>query len=133
MARPIKRRHVCLLPEVNKFGPMNKDVGKEDMIIMSVEEYETIRLIDLERLTQEESAQSMGVARSTIQRIYDEARKKLADALINGKTLKIKGGDYKLCEKNTGENRCGKQGCCRRNELKALEEINSKMKKDIKK
>ena len=117
MARPIKRRHVCLLPEVNKFGPINSSIEKEDIITMSVEEYETIRLIDLDRLTQEESAKSMGVARSTIQRIYDEARKKLADALINGKTLKIKGGDYKLCEKSKGEKRCGKLGCCRRSEL----------------
>lgn len=117
MARPIKRRHVCLMPEVNKFGPMNRGFEKEDIVIMTVEEYETIRLIDLERLTQEESAVSMGVARSTIQRIYDEARKKLADALINGKTLKIRGGDYKLCEEIDDEKQCVRLGCCRRREL----------------
>ena len=117
MARPIKRRHVCLMPEVNKFGPMNRGFEKEDIVIMSVEEYETIRLIDLERLTQEESAVSMRVARSTIQRIYDEARKKLADALINGKTLKIRGGDYKLCEESDDEKQCIRLGCCRRREL----------------
>lgn len=115
MARPVKRRNVCLLPKNNKFGPMNKEISKNDIIIMSVEEYETIRLIDMERLTQEESAQSMGVARSTVQRIYDEARKKLADALINGKTLKIRGGDYRLCDRKDGERNCGKIGCCRRN------------------
>lgn len=116
MARPVKRRNVCLLPENNKFGPMNKKGSKDDIIIMSVEEYETIRLIDMERLTQEESAQSMGVARSTVQRIYDEARKKLADALINGKTLKIRGGDYRLCDREDGQRNCGKIGCCRRNQ-----------------
>lgn len=124
MARPRKRRNVCLLPEVNKFGPMG--VGrknKEDDVVMSVEEYETIRLIDLERLTQEECSKSMGVARSTIQRIYDESRKKLADALINGKNLKIKGGDYKLCEKNDGEKMCLKLGCCRKRELE-IKKIN---------
>lgn len=118
MARPRKRRNVCVLPEVNKFGPM--DMGakhKEDIIVMSVEEYETIRLIDLERLTQEECAKSMGVARSTVQRIYDESRKKLADALINGKLLKIKGGDYKLCDKDDGEKMCRKLGCCRKRAL----------------
>lgn len=129
MARPIKRRHVCLLPEVNKFGPMNKKGREEDMIIMSVEEYETIRLIDMERLTQEESAQSMGVARSTVQRIYDEARKKLADALINGKTLKIRGGDYRLCERDDEERMCGKLGCCR----KLQQEEQEKEKLDTKK
>ena len=124
MARPIKRRHVCLLPENNKFGPMNKNGSKEDMIIMSVEEYETIRLIDMERLTQEESAKSMGVARSTVQRIYDEARKKLADALINGRTLKIRGGDYRLCDKEDTERNCGKIGCCRRNQIENKQKIN---------
>lgn len=124
MARPIKRRRVCLLPEVNKFGPMNRrgQGRKEEMIIMSVEEYETIRLIDMERLTQEESSKSMGVARSTVQRIYDEARKKLADALINGKTLKIRGGDYRLCEKDDTESQCGKLGCCRRQQEEKSQE-----------
>ncbi len=118
MARPRKRRHVCLLPEINKFGPLDIDISKyedDDMVIMSVEEYETIRLIDQERLTQEECAKSMGVARSTIQRIYDESRKKLADALINGRILKIRGGDYKLCGED--EEKCEEQGCCRRRRL----------------
>ena len=118
MARPRKRRHVCLLPEVNKFGPLDIDISKhedDDMVIMSVEEYETIILIDQERLTQEECAKSMGVARSTIQRIYDESRKKLADALINGKIHKIRGGDYKLCGED--EEVCEEQGCCRRRRL----------------
>ncbi len=122
MARPRKRRNVCILPEINKFGPMGGCAENiEDTIVMSVEEYETIRLIDLERLTQEECSQSMGVARSTVQKIYDESRKKLADALINGKTLKIRGGDYKLCEKNDGEKMCLKLGCCRRRELEKKE------------
>lgn len=118
LARPIKRRHVCILPEINKFGPIDSNEEKdEDFIIMTVEEYETIRLIDMERLTQEESARSMGVARSTIQRIYDDARKKIAEAIVNGKTLKIRGGDYELCGRIRGENRCGKLECCRREEL----------------
>ena len=118
MARPRKRRNVCVLPEVNKFGPMNVDAENiDEIIVMSVEEYETIRLIDSEGLTQEECSKSMGVARSTVQRIYDEARKKLADALVNGKTLKIRGGDYTLCENNEGERRCARKGCCRRREL----------------
>ena len=120
MARPRKRRNVCVLPEVNKFGPINADAeNKEEIIVMSVEEYETIRLIDSEGLTQEECSKSMGVARSTVQRIYDEARKKLADALVNGKTLKIRGGDYKLCEENDSEIRCSMLGCCRERKLEA--------------
>lgn len=97
MARPRKRRRVCTLPEVNTFGPVDIWENISESIIMTVEEYETIRLMDLEGLNQEECADIMGVARSTIQRIYDDARKKLADSLVNGKILKIEGGDYKLC------------------------------------
>lgn len=120
MARPRKRRHVCLLPETKTFGPVDLVVSidenyKAEKVIMSVEEYESIRLIDLERLTQEESALSMGVARSTIQRMYDEARQKLADSLINGRTIIIAGGDYKVCEKHEDDRVCKRQGCCRRN------------------
>lgn len=97
MARPRKWRRVCTLPKVNKFGPVDISNSESESIIMTVEEYETIRLMDLEGLNQEKSAEIMGVARSTIQRIYEDARKKLADSLVNGKTLKIEGGNYKLC------------------------------------
>jgi uncharacterized protein len=105
MPRPRKWRRVCLLPQVNTFGPINdsKDV---EYIYMTVEEYETIRLMDLEGLNQEESANRMGVARSTIQRIYDGARKKLADSLVNGKVLKIEGGSYKLCSELEDRKQC---------------------------
>ncbi len=61
-------------------------------VILSVEEYETIRLIDLEGLEQKECAERMGVARSTVQRMYSHAKTKVADSLANGKVLKIEGG-----------------------------------------
>ncbi len=98
MARPRKWRRVCCLPETNLFGPLNKKFFEEDPIVMTVEEYETIRLIDLEGMTQEECAERMNVARTTVQRIYSEAREKIAKSLVNGKILKIEGGDYKLCD-----------------------------------
>lgn len=97
MPRPRKQRRVCVLPEVNTFGPINDSKNIEEYVYMTVEEYETIRLMDLEKLNQEESANLMGVARSTIQRIYEDARKKLADSIVNGKILKIEGGDFKVC------------------------------------
>jgi len=98
MARPRKWRNVCSLPENNRFGPLNSPVDQERSVTMTVEEYETIRLIDLEELTQEECASQMKVARTTVQGIYIVARKKIADSLVNGKQLRIEGGDFKLCD-----------------------------------
>ncbi len=65
---------------------------------MSLDELETIRLIDKEGMTQEACAEKMGVARTTVTSIYDSARKKIADALIDGKRLQISGGAYQLKE-----------------------------------
>ncbi|NMA32155.1 MAG: DUF134 domain-containing protein [Candidatus Methanofastidiosa archaeon] len=98
MARPMKERRVCCLPETDLFGPLNRRAFNDVEILMSVEEYETIRLIDKEGLMQEECAERMDVARTTVQRIYINARKKIADAIVDGKILKIEGGTYKLCE-----------------------------------
>ena len=64
--------------------------------MMSIDEYESIRLIDYEGLTQEECAKSMDVARTTVTSIYDSARKKLAQLLVEGKTLCISGGAYRI-------------------------------------
>ncbi len=110
MARPRKGRRVCGLPQINRFGPLS-EAAEGKQIVLTVDEYETIRLIDLERMIQEECAESMGVARTTVQAIYDSARKKLADSLINGRVLVIEGGDYKLCDGRGG--RCGGRGCRR--------------------
>ncbi|QQY79855.1 putative DNA-binding protein (UPF0251 family) [Keratinibaculum paraultunense] len=103
MARPRKRRIVCKLPNIKVYGPLDGNIHDEP-IILSVEEYEVIRLIDLEGLEQEQCAERMGVARSTVQRMYTEAKQKVADSLVNGKILRIEGGDYILCEEDN--NRC---------------------------
>ncbi len=108
MARPKKWRKVCNLPLSSVYGPLNGDI--EDTVVMTVDEYETIRLIDLERLKQEECAIRMNIARTTVQGIYNSARIKLADSLINCKKLKIEGGEYRLCDEN---DYCGMNGCGR--------------------
>ncbi len=72
------------------------DADPENVLTMNLDEYESIRLIDREGLTQEQCAKRMGVARTTVTNIYESARKKLAEALIDGKTLRISGGNYRL-------------------------------------
>ncbi|HHT90093.1 MAG: DUF134 domain-containing protein [Bacillota bacterium] len=110
MPRPRKWRRVCALPDSNRFGPLGRPVDADDAVVMTVDEYETIRLIDLEGFTQEECAQQMKISRTTVQGIYSEARKKLAEALIHGKVLSIEGGEFLLCD---GQGRgCGR-GCRR--------------------
>lgn len=111
MPRPVKWRRVCCLPERSRFGPLDIQPEANNVVVMTVDEYEAIRLIDLVNLTQKECAEQMNIGRGTVQGIYTEARKKLADALINGKMLCINGGEYKLCD--SYPNGCG-IGCCRR-------------------
>ena len=98
MARPVKPRRICTLPSNVGLTPIGGcSSGK---IIMSVDEYEAIRLLDFEGLSQEETATKMGIARTTVTAIYATAREKLADTLVNGKTLKIEGGEYVICSDN---------------------------------
>ncbi len=107
MPRPRKQKIICDLPRIDTFAPSDGSSDKADIITMSIEEYEVIRLIDYESLNQVQCAAVMNVARSTVQRLYMDARKKLADSVINGKILKISGGDYTLCVKKKNQARCG--------------------------
>lgn len=108
MPRPRKGRRVCCLPGNNIFGPLTKTKLEPKIVVMTVEEYETIRLIDYEGLMQEECGKQMKVARTTVQRIYNDARRKLASVLVNGDILKIEGGDYKLCDEVEPLHGCGR-------------------------
>lgn len=107
MPRPRKWRTVCCVPERTLFGPLGPGKENSSIVSMTVEEYETIRLIDFEGMTQEECAASMGVARTTVQRIYNDARKKLSGVIVNGDIVQIGGGDFRLPENDdTGTCRC---------------------------
>lgn len=77
---------------------------------MSVDEFEAIRLVDFEGLTQEQCAEQMEVARTTVQAIYQSARIKLAQCIVRGSPLQIEGGDVRFCEHRSAS--CGK-GCCK--------------------
>ncbi len=108
MPRPKKCRRVCSLPPCAYFSPSTTQ--DTQAVVMTVDEYETIRLIDLEDLTQEECAQQMEVARTTVQAIYASARKKLAQCIVQGRRMIISGGDIQVCEHR--ERSCSR--CCRR-------------------
>ena len=77
MPRPVKCRKVCHFPNVLEFLPAD-DTEKKAPIVLTVDEYETIRLLDKKGYSQEQCAASMQVARTTVQRIYEIARKKIA-------------------------------------------------------
>ena len=111
MARPFKARRVCSQPMVEVFGPLDQDAATR--VELTLEEYETIRLIDLLDCTQEECAGQMGVARTTVQAVYNSARKKLAQVLVDGKRLCISGGAYELCPHSAGccKKECRRSGC----------------------
>lgn len=117
LPRPRKWRKVCCLPNTNRFGPLNGCVSPDDVIQMTVDEYETIRLIDLEGMNQEDCASHMNVARTTVQGIYNEARRKLALSLVEGRVLFIEGGDYHLCD---GQSNCCRQGGCQKERMQQL-------------
>ena len=98
MPRPCKRRRICAMPGCRQFGPYPNQHGDEPPVTLALDEFESIRLIDMEGLTQEQAASRMGVARATAQAIYAQARHKLAQFLTTQATLVIEGGDYELCE-----------------------------------
>lgn len=97
MPRPKKCRKVCHFPKALAFLPAER-AEDDNAIVLTVDEYETLRLIDREGLSQELCGEHMQIARTTVQLIYTAARRKLADALVEGRTLRIDGGDYRLCQ-----------------------------------
>lgn len=114
MPRPQKCRRICNVPQTDSFRP-EKHRG-EIPIIMTVDEYEVIRLVDLEEKTHEQCALQMDISRSTVQEIYENARRKLAACIVYGRKLVIAGGNYRVCD--------GRENC--RCELKCRQADNNK-------
>ena len=105
MPRPRKCKNVCKLPDIKYFEGKDKNENVKP-IIMDVEEYEVIRLMDKENLTQEECAIQMNVSRPTVQLLYSSARRKVAEFLTTGTSLKIEGGTYEVCSNQFSDCNC---------------------------
>lgn len=113
MARPKKCRTVCEIPNHTKIGLIS---SKKGGISLTIDEYEAVRQIDYLGLTQVECALQMDVARSTVTAIYLSARKKIANAIVNGSSLNLEDADYELCpQSKTCCGACGKNKCGRCN------------------
>lgn len=85
------------MPKVASFIPENLSEKNLEKVVLGIDEYEVIRLIDLEHLDQIGCARRMNISRATVARMYKEARSKLADAIVNGKRLAIEGGTFHVC------------------------------------
>lgn len=89
MVRPIKPRKIFFDPSITYFKPRGVPLSILEEVELAIDELETMRLCDLKNLGQEEAAKKMKISQSTLQRILTSARKKTAEALINGKAVKI--------------------------------------------
>jgi predicted DNA-binding protein (UPF0251 family) len=99
MPRPRIRRRIACHPHVTYFKPAGIRLTNLKEAILTLEEYEAIRLVDLEGTPQVKAAKQMNISQPTLSRLLVSGRKKLADAIIHGKSIKIHGGDYKLSRK----------------------------------
>ena len=107
MPRPIKGRKVGFVPEVTFFKPAGIRMHSLEVISISIEELESIRLKDKEGLQQEECAQIMGISRPTFHRVLRSARRKIAQALTTGLAIRIEGGNFETAQRRF---RCGRDG-----------------------
>lgn len=98
MVRPKKDRLVAFNPGVSYFKPRGIPMMELSEVILSVDEREAIRLADMEGLAHETAGERMGVSRATFGRIVQRARAVVADALINGKAIRVDGGNYQLVD-----------------------------------
>ena len=92
MPRPCCRRHVGCAPDAIYFKPTGVPLHLLEEVVLPLDELEALRLADLNGQYQEQAAEQMKISRATFARIIEVARQKVADALINGKALRIEGG-----------------------------------------
>jgi len=94
--RPKKTRWISCLPRERCFKPVCKPLSKAESIYLTLDEFEALRLADLDGLEQAEAAKRLKISRPTFSRILSIARHKIADGLVNIKAIKIEGGCCKI-------------------------------------
>jgi len=108
MPRPRRRRNIGFEPDVVLFKPAGIPAFELDTVILEMEELEAIRLKDFQEKDQAESAEKMGISQPTFHRLLLSARKKISDALVNGKAIKIEGGHYEFIDSPSQRRRRGR-------------------------
>jgi hypothetical protein len=113
--RPKNPRTVGAIPKVTYFKPAGIPLKMLEEVGLSVEEAEALRLKDIEGLEQEQCAGKMNISRPTFQRVLSSARKKVAEALLGGKAIRIEGGNFELVTERGATVTSGRQaGKCGR-------------------
>jgi predicted DNA-binding protein (UPF0251 family) len=100
MSRPIKCRRIYCNPDYTYFKPRGIPLNELEEIQLTLDEVEAIRLADKEGLYQEDAASKMKISRQTFGNILNSAHKKIAEFLIEGKVLKIEGGNIEIMERH---------------------------------
>ena len=103
MARPIKQRCINCMPVASYFKPAGIPLRELDEIVLAMDELEAMRLTDMEGLYQADAAERMGVSRQTIGNILNGVHRKIADALLNGKALRIQPLEVPTVEESVSE------------------------------
>jgi len=104
MTRPNKIRKICLEPNILFFKPRGIPLKQLEIIQLTLDELEAVRLCYHERYYQNEAAREMDISRQTLGRILNSANRKIADFLVNGQALKIEGGNVKVASEQTRKN-----------------------------
>lgn len=119
MPRPQRCRKICNKPEFTVF--FSDSEATEETVVLTVDEFEVIRIVDLERRTHEQCAEQMEISRSTVTEIYESARHKIASSLVNGFRLTISGGNYRVCDGRSQS--CGEKHCRKKRHFKDIPDI----------
>ena len=110
MTRPYKMRKICRGPHARFFKPRGVPLSQLEIINLTLDELEAIRLCYHENLYQDEAAREMDISRQTVGRILNSANQKIANFLINGRALKIEGGKVEMTENMQGRNKFNRTG-----------------------